>query len=328
MPSYSVYGLTLRSDLPIGGLSAAQLGCGSADDVKVHFGFCPRRATSVGPSVDWHESVARDAAGEPLLRIQRIPDTGELWLRYADGTQFLIAASADSVYAIWPPDFSIDDAIIYLLGPVLGIVLRMRGRTCLHASVAAADGRALGFMGPAGSGKSTVAAAFARAGHPVLSDDALVLMKREDRFWAVPGYPRLRLWPPSVEGLYGSRDAQPLLVRGWEKRYVDLAAEGVFLDEPSELGAIYVIGDRQTDLAEAAIEPMSRREALMSLIANSYTGHLPGRSPRRREFELFSRLVSEVPVRRLVPSDDWSSLDRLPTAVLDDFAEVSRARAG
>ena len=324
MPSYSVYGLRLDSNLPIGGLPPAHPGAGSTD-IQIHFGSLPRRLAEVGGSTDWHES--RDATGEPFLQIQRVA-TGDLWLRYADGTQFLIDASARSVFAEWPAEFSIDDAIVYLLGPVLGIILRLRGRTCLHASVVAAGERALGFVGPPGAGKSTIAAAFARAGHPVLSDDVLALAQRGNHFWVESGPARVRLWPPSVEGLYGSAEALPRLVRGWEKRYVDLAAENAFSDQALELGAIYAIGERQSDSAEITIEPVSRRVALLSLIANSYTGHLPGASERREEFELFNRLASDVPVRRLITSSDWGSFARLPAAVLDDFAGACQARAG
>lgn len=325
MPSYTVYGLTLESEFPISGLPAAEPG---SADVQIHFGFLPQRPRGADEATLWYESVARDTAGEPSLRIHRFSSTGDLWLRYTDGTEFLIEASARSVWAAWPARFTIDDAIVYLLGPVLGILLRLRRTTSLHASVVEVDGRALGFAGPGGAGKSTIAATFARAEHAVLSDDLLVLNERGGQFWAEPGYSWLRLWPASAAGLYGAPDALPRLVTGWDKRYIDLAAQGVFCAEPMQMGAIYIIGGRTTDSPRPIIEPVSAQEALLSLFANSFVGHLPGPSERREEFELFGRLAASVPVRRLVASEGWESVANLPQTVLEDFAELSSTRVG
>jgi hypothetical protein len=325
VPSYTTYGLRLDSDVEIAGLPAAPALAGPKG-IQVHFGSLPP-ALDEGEASDWYESPERDAAGEPNLRIQRIAATGDLCVRYSDGTQFLIDASANVVHAAWPDELTLEDTVIYLLGPVLGILLRARGRTCLHASVVAVGGRALAFLGPAGAGKSTIAAAFAQAGHAVLSDDLLVLGERGGRFWAEPGYSRLRLWPDSVEGLYGVPDALPLLVEGWEKRYLDLEAEGTFCAEALPLAAIHTIARREQDLPRAAIEPLSHRAALLRLIADVYTGHFPGRAQRRRDFEVLSRLASEVPVRQVSLGSNWASLADLPAAVTAGSGEQPRARA-
>ena len=321
MPSYLIHGLRLDSNFPIDSLPPAPTGFGRKD-VEVTLGSLPDRVRDASASTDWYQSLARDAAGVPRQRIRLVEGTGDLWVRYADGTEFVIDARGTSVFAAWPPRFTMEDAVIYLLGPVLGLVLRIKGRTCLHASVVVAGGRALAFAGPAGFGKSTIAGAFARAGHPVLSDDLLALTERGGRFWAEPGYSRVRLWPESVEGLFGSADACPLLVRGWDKRYLDLAASGAFCERPLRLAAIYAIGERTNEPPEAVIESLPRREALLRLIANAYTGHLPGAHRRRDEFEVFGRLAADVPTR-LVRPGDWDSLKRLPDMVLEDLAGLA-----
>lgn len=268
-----------------------------------------------------------DEMGEPLLQIRRVTATGELWLRYTDGTEFLIGPSGRSVLTTWGPGFSFEDAVVYLLGPVLGILLRIRERTCLHASVVAVDDRAVAFVGPGGAGKSTTAAAFARAGHVVLSDDLLALCERDGSFWAEPGYSWLRLWPESVEGLYGRSEALPPIVEGWEKRYLDLDAESAFCATPRLVGGIYVIGDR-VPLADPIIRRLSGRSAILALLANVYAGYLPGAAMRRKDFECLSRLVADVPVREISIPDGWSSLGALPGAVVEDFAAIARARVG
>ena len=70
------------------------------------------------------------------------------------------------LWASWPSHSSVEEAATYLLGPVLGLLLRFRGVTCLHASAVAIGDSVIAFVGAEGAGKSTTAAAFARPGMP------------------------------------------------------------------------------------------------------------------------------------------------------------------
>ena len=88
-------------------------------------------------------------------------------------------------------------------GPFWGLLLRFRGVTCLHASAVAIGGSVIAFVGAEGAGKSTTAAAFARAGYAAVSDDVVALVERKGDFFVSPSYPHLCLWPESVEMLYG-----------------------------------------------------------------------------------------------------------------------------
>jgi len=114
-------------------------------------------------------------------------------LHYSDGTEFIIDRKGTEVWCVWPDTLTLEDAVVYLLGPVLGFVLRLRGITCLHASAISVGDRAVVLLGPAGAGKSTTAAAFAKLGYPVLSDDVLALSDQNTTFLAQPAYPHLHL---------------------------------------------------------------------------------------------------------------------------------------
>ena len=122
-------------------------------------------------------------------------------------------------------NLTIEDMATYLLGPVLGLLLRLRGVTCLHASAVAFGETAVAFVGSEGAGKSTTAAALARRGHAILSDDIVALAEHNGSFFVHPAYPYLCLWPESVESLYGSAEALPSSARTtksaafhWENR--------------------------------------------------------------------------------------------------------------
>ena len=320
MFDYSIYGLRLRSSAAIPTLVPVTEPTGTADLV-VHFGpVADEAAEGREQACDWYVSKATEA-GEPILRIQRLEASGDLLLRYPDGMRFRIDPSGRSVTASCPDDLTIEDAALYLLGPVLGVVLRLRGDVCLHGSVVELDGGAVGFIGPQGAGKSTTAAALAAAGQRVLSDDLLVMRRKGGRIYAEPGYPLLRLWPESVAALYGSPEARPRLVPGWEKRYADLAATEQFAPEHLPLRAIYALGERRTGLETAVTESLAPRRALLELVANSYAGRLPGASARQIEFELLSRVITEVPVRRLILSEDWTTISALGETLRDDLAK-------
>jgi hypothetical protein len=184
-----------------------------------------------------------------------------------------------------------------LLGPVLGFVMRLRGVTCLHASVVAIGGRAIALAGPAGSGKSTAAAGFASMGHAVLADDIAALIPHDGALHVQPAYPQLRLWPDSVAMLYGAPDALPRLTPTWDKRALQLSSAGAFQRQPLPLGAVYLLGESCDD-SESVVE-VSGADRLVMLLANTYVGYLLDAAMRQKEFDWLVRVATTVPVRHL-----------------------------
>jgi hypothetical protein len=81
-----------------------------------------------------------------------------------------------------------------LLNQVLPLVLSRRGRLVLHAGAVVIGGDITAFVGPTGSGKSTLVAACAAAGAAVVCDDSLIVERQDDGWLGVPSYPAVRLW--------------------------------------------------------------------------------------------------------------------------------------
>jgi hypothetical protein len=215
---------------------------------------------------------------------------------------------------------TLDDTAIYLLGQVFGFVLGLRGVTCLHASVVAIQDQAIAVMGPAGAGKSTIAAALARWGYPVMADDIAALTNQEGRFVVQPGYPRLRLWPSSVDLLFGSPAALPRITPTWEKCHLDLTSGGYhFQARPLPLAAIYYLCPRGSGPDVPSVAAMTGEAAFMAMIANTYAAQLFDQSHRTRAFELFGRLRQEVAIRRVTPHEDPRRLPELCDLILADF---------
>jgi hypothetical protein len=241
-------------------------------------------------------------------------------LRYDDGTVFLVDGLGSQVWAVWPDTLTLADTAVYLLGAVLGFVLRLRGVTCLHASAFCVDGRAVALAGPSGAGKSTTAAALSRRGFAALTDDLLALEEQGGSVLAHVGCPRLRLHPEAVNLLYGAPDALPLLTLNWDKRYLDLHSGSRGLDRQAlPLSAIYLLDGRREDAKAVAVEPVRASAALLSLLANAYSDiHLDADS-RAREFRFLGRLAGSVPVKRAIGCAGPDSLSELCDAIIDDI---------
>jgi hypothetical protein len=310
---YTVFGLVLRSNLGIPGLTPERVS-GKAPDVEIHFGVSPGASDEVSGGLEELIYASSDTteSGEPALRIWKIASSALLRLDYFDGARFWLDPTGAAVWAVWPEALSIEDVGTYILGPVFGLLLRLRGVPCLHASAVAFGDSAVAFSGSEGAGKSTTAAALAGRGDSVVSDDIVALVEREGSFFVLPAYPYLSLWPESVKMLYGSEKKLPSFSPSYDKRQLLLAENRLrFQEKPMPLGAVFLLGQRVADPAAPFVETLPARDVLVALVANSYATNLLDKSMRAREFESLGRLVATVPVWRLRPHEDGSSIGRL-----------------
>jgi hypothetical protein len=322
--TYFVFGLTLRSNRPIPELPLAKQSDSPAD-VYVHLDASPL-GTRIGVSDPEHLtyiSPYQDESGNSMLRICSLAGGKFSRLDYADGTKFWLDRDGTEVWATWRDNSTIEDAGTYLLGPVLGRLLRLRGVTCLHASAVALGERAVAFVGPAGAGKSTTAAALALRGHAILSDDVVALAERNKVFYVHSAYPYLCLWPESVQSIYGSAEALPQLSANYEKRCLSLGKQELpFAERALQLAAVYILGERRGDPAPI-FEDLPPQQAFLSLLANTFGTNVVDGGMRAKEFETLGRLVPGVRIRQLWPHQDSNRLPELCQRIYDDVQDMS-----
>jgi hypothetical protein len=300
-------------------------------DVSITLGELPPEVRGLADDVveAYYTSPFLDERGEPTQKVYRSPGGDFFRIQYSDGTVIAVDAKGNNVWATWPDSATVEDTATYLLGPTLGFILRLRGVTCLHASAIAVGGRAIALVGPSGSGKSSTAAAFAQLGYGVLSDDVVPLTDPGDGFIVQPAYPRIRLWPASTASLFGSVDALPRITPGWDKRFLDLNGPRYrFQQSPLPLAAIYLLGERSSDIDQPLIAEINPQAAFISLVAETYTNYLLTPQQRASEFEIVGRLVAEMPIRRVTPCAGFDKLPALCGAIVEDFAGRAGARMG
>lgn len=322
--SYRAYGVGIEATAPIPGLEPSSQGAGV---FNLQF--------ETGPEPDW----AKQGTSLPGRALSRLPASeltadpsfvltehahGKCYdLSYSDGTRFVVDEAAERVWGTFQPPMTREDLATYFLGPVMGFLLRQKRITCLHASAVELCGRAVIFSGYAGYGKSTTAAALALRGIPILSEDIVPLQLTEDGIWAVPGYPRVCLWPDAVAKLLGNPEGLPKLTPTWTKRYLPLdGVRGNFAADKKPFGLIYIFGERSAAPDVPRIEELRPREALLELVQNTYMNWLLDRRRRAEEFDELWKVVQQIPVRRIVAHTDGAEIPNLCDQILKDAGRI------
>lgn len=317
---YTAYGVRITSNRPI-----PKLITGSASDepgLEIRFGEKPTGLLNDESS--WsvrYQSAFFDEAGQPALTIWETADGHCLVFRYTDSAEYIVARTGDRVWVACPDSMPIQNVLSYLLGPVMGLILRIRGRICLHASSVAINGKAFLFSGPSFAGKSTLAIIFARSGYATLADDVVALRINNDQVMIDPAYPQLRLRPDSLDSISAIFDNVPPLPQPdpGMRLHFDLRQEGhQFQETPLPVGGIYILGERQNSPAAPSITKLAASSGFISLISESYGSRFLDRRMRKEEFEFWSHISASIPMRQVHAHEDIFYLNRLKEMIVED----------
>jgi len=207
-----------------------------------------------------------------------------------------------------------------LLDQVLPLVLNLLGRDVLHATAVDTPGGVCAFIGPAGAGKSTLAASFAAAGYSTFCDDCLVV-GRNGGIICTPGYPGVRLWRDSFAAL-GNHLVKLSDVANYTSKCRIVSNTGQFPDDPRPLIAIYRISrpaDGEPPLSTAHVEPVTGREAFMELVSSAYVLDVTEPATLVRHFRFIEQLVAQVPIARLLLPNDFALLPTVRRLILGEL---------
>ena len=296
-PSWSLFGLTVRSQLPLP-FAAIRGGDGGEPDVLVRFGVL-----SAGTG-------RMEGCGPDAIRFEA-PGVG----------RFRISAGRDIV--IDPaPGASERNLRLFLLGSAFGALLHQRGVLPLHANAVVLDGRAIAFMGASGSGKSTLAAWFQDRGRNVLADDVCAVTVERGIPYALPGVPRLRLWRDALERSGREPGRFEPSFDGRDK--FDVPAPCPCAPVAAPLAALYVLENGE---GEASIEPLRASQAVEALIAHTYRGScVPLIGASVRHFAACLELARQVPVHLVRRRKDAAAFER-STRAIESHAHAALAEA-
>ncbi|MBI4866025.1 MAG: hypothetical protein HY816_03650 [Candidatus Wallbacteria bacterium] len=265
------------------------------------------------PEAHWSEGYWR-------LILPFTPPAGPAIADAADGSaliswpghlEFVISPRRDHIL-ILSGEAKLAVAPVVLVGLVLGYLLHLRGVLCLHGSVLARNGRAIGILGDSGAGKSTVATALIRNGATLVSDDLLAVSASEAGVCAEYGGAAVRLELATAKQLL-ERDATLVRMPRGNKLFWEVPSPGgVVATDPTPipLSALYVLKPCTTAGGATIDSPSSSAQALQMLTAAWYP---PGllRLLTRERLEQLQKLAAKLPVSAIHYEKDWASLPNL-----------------
>lgn len=270
---YSVFGLRIRSSLPLPELFPAR---GQAEP-DVFIDSCAIDEVEAGPGL----TVVKSGLLLTVPEIARFLISGGRSIR------------AEPIAGVDPRNVR-----LFLLGSAFGVLLHQRGLLPLHANSIEIEGTAIAFMGASGAGKSTLAAWFHDKGFRVLADDVCVVSFDGDRPFVVPGLPRLRLWLDALEasGRRPEDHVRSAMIDDIRNKF-DLPIKGGQASPGLlPLTALYML-DRGMALS---IARMSGIEAADAIFANTYRGAFVGTAGNApTHFRTSTQLLNTVSVYRV-----------------------------
>ncbi|MBI4382318.1 MAG: hypothetical protein HY574_14165 [candidate division NC10 bacterium] len=245
---------------------------------------------------------------------------GSTYLRWSGLFEFLISADGRRI-AGRPVNGVTEEAFhAYLVSQVLSFAMVRQGIEPLHATVVVVDGQAVAFLGDCGYGKSSLGAAFIQVGHPLLTDDVLVVEERDHGFAAYPGPPRIKLFPEVAKTFLGDRVGGTPMHPQTPKLVIPLDA---FLSSQAvvPLKSIYVLrrpipgsqGNKVT------IKTLSQRRAFLELLRNTFNTVIIEGERLERQFKMATVVASKVPIKLLSYPRILALLPSVREAILSDL---------
>jgi hypothetical protein len=245
--SYGISGLHVSSDVMLPGAVALAV-CRDEPDVLIRHHPVPETLSSVqasGPT--WQTGDKRF--------LLRIPDIA----------RFLISEGHEIAYELEEGAHE-SDVPIFILGSVFGILLHQRERVVLHASAVRVNDKAVLFCGSSGAGKSTIAAALAQRGYPLVIDDVCAVSFASGKPTVYSDGRQLKLWEHAISRLDLAQRRGKRVRTSLEKFYVD---PGEVFNEPLALGAVYVLREARPPHMPG-IEQPNVVDAMLLLRRNAY----------------------------------------------------------
>ncbi len=261
---------------------------GEGDFLTVEFHLAEARVQNPLQSTCFHQWALPD--GSQWTQFHRTE--GGYLLRFPDLSDFLVSLDGQEVTCFPAPQVTKESCRHLYLNQVLPLALAKQGRFVLHASAVEIDDHAVAFMGESGRGKSTLAASFATNGFRFLTDDGLLLERRDNiGYQIMPSHPSIRLWDDSQQALINADVPMAPPVQFTSKARFLAGEDVVFCDQPRPLRRIYFLGTGTSP--QLTFERVKPAEALIELVKHSFLLDIEERAMLAAQFDEFSNLVSQ-----------------------------------
>ena len=245
---------------------------------------------------------------------------GSHYMRWTGLFEFLVSADGHRIWGHALPRGTLERLQPYLLGQVVAVALVKQGIEPLHATVVVVDGEAVAFLGNTGYGKSTLGAAFIKAGFTILTDDLLVIAKSGQHFIAQPGPARIKLFPEPAEALLPGPISGVTMNSSTPKLILPLDELQAW-PNAAPIKTLYLLGapDSAPPGGEVEIRQPSRRAACIGLVENTLCTFIQGLARQAQQFNAATELAAGLDIKSLTYARDLARISHVVDAVLADL---------
>jgi hypothetical protein len=328
MPHYRYFDRVVDSDLALPDLSLADL-----SEPAVISGLAKEmltvRATGALPAaadVTWYDNPSEpiDTAGIAYGRLGQ-----HYFMRFSDIADFTIDGQGQTI--VCHPGSNCPPPTLHhlLLDQVLPRLLGQQGHVVLHASMVEPVSGALGFIGPSGWGKSTLAASFASENQGVSGDDALLLgLDKGGRPWCAPAYCGARLWADSIDALFEKAPGSQPVCHYSSKRRVEVSAGRSSFSPQLALRALFLLNDPKESSPDIQLTRLVGSAPLMALLQRCFLLDPHNMSLARQLWIEIGNIVrSDLPIYQLSYPRNLDALPVLRAFILNHLAEAEVPQA-
>lgn len=220
-------------------------------------------------------------------------DDGHHILRFEANCDILVDPTAEQIMVHMVDGIPAAMGGVLVSGTVLSYLLMLRGEPVLHASAVDLDGRAIGFVGSSGMGKTTLATLLCRDGGLLITDDVLRLGRHADGGYGCHlGATELRL-RPAAAGLadeFGESGSHRPTAD--ERRALSVPPA---TSDGTPLSALLIPRPRR-DLTELTLTRLQPRDAVFSLLRVPRIVGVRDQGLLASQFVQMTEVVEQVPV--------------------------------
>ena len=309
---YRAYGLRVRSDVVLPFDPApepATVPASEPSDVTVRLGAVPRTLPA-GRGAVTRTRLWQARPGAFLIHVEGV-------------ARYLVTGGRDVL--IEPLGGGDDDVATFFIGSPFPVLLQQRGVATLHAAAVATAAGAVLLLGPSGIGKSSLAAALAERGFPLLADDVTgVALDADHRPVALPAFARQRLWAHTLDRMRWRGRAQSRVRRGLEKYWIPAQRA---CSSPMPVRAAFVLESSHLHPG-IGIEPLSCGSAFWALWNHTRRKRAMDAMGRRpAHFRAVTTMARRVPVALVTRPEHPFLLEALAERIEARLREAGPAAA-
>ena len=301
MDYYNVFGAEIGSEISLPLCAQSNNSPEASLDILIR-----RSPARIDKIFGGHELSSPD--GEVVAQIQK--RGSDLVLEFIGLATFCLSEKTLWVDQLATDLSSLENTKALLLNQVLPMVLSLSSDLILHASSVTDGVNGWAFVGIEGTGKSTLSGGLYARGFRLLSDDASRLRVTEISTDVMAGVPEVRLFESAFSEIFPGKSLEETTAVFRKRRL----QTGRLLQNTSSkeisLKKLFCLNP-STSTERVSITPIGDRQAFERILPCLFRFDLWDQTTRRREFEMLSQLVANVPAVEVNYPYDWKQLPKL-----------------